>query len=42
MLTVGGRQTMLECVRNETIPHEIIEELRELGVPFYDGMLDPR
>lgn len=40
MLTVGDGQTFLESVRNETIPHEIVAELREMGVSFYDGMFE--
>jgi hypothetical protein len=29
---------MLEYIKNETIPHEVLEEFRAAGTVFYDGM----
>jgi transcription factor SPT20 len=28
---------ILQHVRNHTVPHELIEELNEINVPWYDG-----
>ena len=32
----------LECLKTETIPPEVVEEFREAGTTFYDGMLCAR
>jgi hypothetical protein len=29
---------MLECIKNEIIPHEVVEEFRAAGTVFYEGM----
>ncbi|KAI5811553.1 Spt20 family-domain-containing protein [Peziza echinospora] len=32
-------RTILEYIRNETIPHEVVEEFRDNGVRYYEGCL---
>jgi hypothetical protein len=31
-------KVLLECIKNEVIPHEIVEELRDIGTTFYEGL----
>lgn len=33
---------MLECVKNEVIPHDVVTELREAGIMFYEGLFYTR
>jgi hypothetical protein len=30
-------QQLLECIKNEVIPPEIVEDLEFFGITFYDG-----
>ena len=32
-------RVLIEHLRRNTVPHEILEELYGSGVPFYDSML---